>query len=61
MLCFFPSFFVTFIQDLGYKLQRMKEDRRKEKESQMKKLKEQLMDGLQKNVDKHLQDLYPSP
>jgi S1-C subfamily serine protease len=48
-------------EDLGYKLQRMKEDRRKEKESQMKKLKEQLMDGLQKNVDKHLQDLYPSP
>lgn len=39
----------------------MKEERRREKEEQMGKLKKQLMDGLQQNVEKHLRDLYPSP
>jgi hypothetical protein len=39
----------------------MKEEKRKEKEHQMKKLKKQLMDGLQHNVEKHLQDMFPNP
>jgi hypothetical protein len=39
----------------------MKEERRKDKEEQTKKLKRQLLDGLHQNVEKHLQDLYPSP
>lgn len=39
----------------------MKEEKRKEKEEDMKKLKKQLMDGLQFNVEKQLQDMYPSP
>jgi len=52
---------LIFDQDLGYKLQKMKEEKRQEKQDQMKKLKKKLMDGLQQNVDRHLQDLYPSP
>ena len=48
-------------EDLGYKLQRMKEDKRKEKEDQMKKLKRKLLDGLQQNVDKHLRELQTLP
>ena len=48
-------------EDLGYKLQKMKDEKKKEKEDQVKKLKRQLMDGLQQNVEKHLQDLRTLP
>ncbi len=34
----------------------MKEERRKEKEEQMRKLKKQLIDGINHNVEKHLQE-----
>ena len=48
-------------EDLGYKLQRVKEEKRREKEDQIKKLKMKLLDGLQQNVDKHLRDLQTLP
>jgi|AntRauTorckE5430_2_1112549.scaffolds.fasta_scaffold47104_1 S1-C subfamily serine protease len=48
-------------EDLGYKLQRMKEEKRMEKEDQMKRLKRKLLDGLQQNVDKHLRELQTLP
>jgi hypothetical protein len=34
----------------------MKDEKRREKEDQMKKLKEKLLDGLQQNVERHLRD-----
>jgi len=48
-------------EDLGFKLQRMKEEKLREKEDQMKKLKRNLLDGLQQNVDKHLRELQTLP
>ena len=48
-------------EDLGQKLQKMKEAKRKEKEDQMKKLKSKLLDGLQQNVEKHLRELQMLP
>jgi len=43
-------------EDLSHKLQKMKKEKRREKEDQMKKLKEKLLDGLQQNVERHLRD-----
>jgi S1-C subfamily serine protease len=48
-------------EDLGYKLQKMKEERRREKEEQMRKLKRQLLYGLQQNVERHLRELQTLP
>jgi hypothetical protein len=39
----------------------MKEEKRMEKEDQMKRLKRKLLDGLQQNVDKHLRELQTLP
>lgn len=48
-------------EDLGYKLQKMKEERIREKDEKLNKLKKQLLDGLQHNVEKHLRDLQLLP
>jgi hypothetical protein len=48
-------------EDLSYKLQKMKEERRREKEDQMRKLKRQLLYGLQQNVERHLRELQTLP
>lgn len=45
-------------EDLGYKLQKMKEEKRKKKEDQLKVLKKQLT-SLQNNVERHIIDMYP--
>lgn len=47
-------------EELGHKLQRMKEEeKRREKKDHVKKLvRRNLLDGLQLNVDKHLRDLH---
>lgn len=44
-------------EDLGYKLQKMKEDRRKEKEDALKRLKKQLSDGYNSQFEQHLRGL----
>lgn len=48
-------------EDLGYKLHKMKEERLREKDEKLNKLKKQLLDGLQHNVEKHLRDLQLLP
>eukprot|EP00559_Dactyliosolen_fragilissimus_P001338 CAMPEP_0184867354 /NCGR_PEP_ID=MMETSP0580-20130426/26159_1 /TAXON_ID=1118495 /ORGANISM="Dactyliosolen fragilissimus" /LENGTH=829 /DNA_ID=CAMNT_0027367583 /DNA_START=416 /DNA_END=2905 /DNA_ORIENTATION=+ len=44
-------------EDLGYKLQRIKREREKYRDDQISKLKKQLLDGFQRNVEKHLKSL----